>query len=382
MEKWDLTGHEELAQYLAGGAYDYRSLRQGELCDATVLVVGDTEIIVDVGVKRDGLVPRTDLDRVDAQQRAAIKVGDCVPVCVLRFSGRDDELLLSLSQGLQQGDWLRAREMVESKEVCQVEVVEVNRGGVVVGFGDLRGFVPNSHLTALPRGCSMERRDEIKATLIGETLTVIVLEVDRERRRLVLSQRDADWQQRRRALDELTEGETRTGKVCTLTDFGAFVDLGGCDGLIHISELGWQHVNHPSEILSVGEELQVYVLTVDRERKRVGLSRKRLLPDPWHAAVSAVEPGQEIAGRVSSVAAFGLFVEIAAGVDGLVHASEIPEDVPGWRDLPAGAPVTVRVTSVDQWRRRIELSMRNITDHGLALPLSELSTASVIESEV
>ena len=381
MEERDPTGHEQMLQFLAGGAYDHRRLRQGELCDATVLAVSEMEIIVDVGVKRDGVVQRADLERVEAEHRASIKVGDSIPVCVLTTSNQDGELIVSLSQGLQQGDWLRALEMLDSKEICEAEVIEVNRGGVIVEFGKLRGFVPNSLLTVVPRSCPMPRRDEIKADLIGETLALGVIEVNRERRKLVLSQRDAERQQRRGLLDELTEGETRTGIVRNLTDFGAFVDLGGFDGLIHVSEMDWQHVNHPSDILSVGDEVQVYVMEVDRRRDRVGLSRRRLLPDPWQQVTSTIELGQAIEGRVSSVADFGLFVEIATGVDGLVHASEIPEGEYVWRELPAGAPLTVRVISVDQRRRRIGLSLRNIEDQALALPLPEPSTVAAVESD-
>lgn len=357
---------------VVGARYDFEPPRRGQLVEATILEVSENEVLVDMGVKRDGLVPRTDLDRLEEEYRESLEVGRTVPVSVLRVLGKEGELVVSLNRGLQQEDWLRAQEMVDTDEVVEAKVLETNRGGVVVEFGRLRGFVPNSHLTVVPRGCSKDRRDEIKDGLVGTTLAVSVIEVVRKRRRLVLSQKAAQLRRRRQLLEELTPGDTRTGVVCNLADFGAFVDLGGCDGLIHISELDWHHVNQPSDVLSVGDEVDVYVLSVDRDRERIGLSRKRLLPDPWHRISSVIEPEQVIEGRVSDIVEFGIFVEIGEGVDGLVHVSEIPANRSDWRQLEPGSSLPVRVVSVDAWKRRIGLSLRRVDSQRLSLSLEDL----------
>ena len=382
MTQQQTTGTQQhWSNLVAGSEYDYEPPRRGQLLEATILEVGENEVFVDMGVKRDGLVPRTDLDRLDEDYRDSLKVGGIVPVSVLRVLGKEGELLVSLNLGLQQEDWLRAQEMVETKEVVEAKVLDKNRGGVVVEFGRLRGFVPNSHLTVVPRGSSNERKDEIKDELIGTTLALTVIEVEHNRRRLVLSQKAAQWRRRRQLFAELTPGETRTGIVRNLTDFGAFVDLGGCDGLIHISELDWQHVDHPSEVVSVGDTAEVYVLSVDRDRERIGLSRKRLLPDPWHRVSNAIEPQQVIEGRTSGITDFGIFVEIGEGVDGLVHVSEIPADQPDWREIELGSPLAVRVVSVDPWNRRIELSLRNVDEQRLSLSLEDFAPKGKTEVE-
>jgi small subunit ribosomal protein S1 len=199
---------------------------------------------------------------------------------------------------------------------------------------------------------------------VGQVLSLAVLEVDQHRRRLALSERVAGRRQRQQLLETLTEGEVRTGVVRNLVEFGAFVDLGGVDGLIHISELDWRHVEHPSEVLSVGDEVEVYVLSVDRERERIGLSRKRLLPDPWPLVAKRLHVGQKVEGTVTNVARFGVFVDVGDGVEGLVHVSEIPGGDASCVGLEPGSPVTVRVLKIDQWRQRIALSLRGVGQAG------------------
>jgi len=337
--------------------YDYARPRRGQIRHAVVLSVGENDVIVDLGTKRDGIVPRRDLELLDETYRTGLQAGDHVPVRVLTPSGRHDELIVSLKQGLDQQDWLRAQEYLESGEVCEAEVTEVNRGGAIVSFGRLRGFVPNSHLTSLPSGLRRDCLQQVKSELVGQTLSLAVIEVDQQRRRLVLSERVARRRKRQQLLEELTEGEVRTGVVCNLVKFGAFVDLGGLDGLIHISELAWQHVIHPGEVLSVGDEVEVYVLSVDRERKRIGLSLKRLLPDPWPLVANRLRVGQVVEGTVTTVVEFGMFVDLGEGVEGLAHTSEMPGGETSYAELEAGSPIKVRVLEIDRWRRRIALGL-------------------------
>jgi small subunit ribosomal protein S1 len=351
------TLRQRLAKLITG-EYDFRRVRRGEVREATILEVGDNDIVVDLGVKRDGIVPRTDLDLLDEAYRAGLKVGDRVPVVVLRMWGRNDSLVVSINKGLQQADWLRAQDLLEREEVVEACVTGVNRGGVLISFGRLEGFVPDSHLSSIPRGLRGERRWKAKEQLVGETLSVVPLEVKQRRRRLVFSQRLADRQKRQHLLEELAEGDVRTGLVSNLVDFGAFVDLGGIDGLIHVSELDWQHIGHPREVLNVGDLVEVVVLSVDRERERIGLSRKRLLPEPWERVTEALNAGQVTEGTVTNVVEFGAFVDLGEGVEGLVHVSEMPSGAAMFGELDPGSTVNVRVLEVDPERRRISLSLK------------------------
>jgi small subunit ribosomal protein S1 len=336
--------------------YDYYRPQRGEVYEADILSISENEVIVDLGTKRDGIVPRKDLESLNDAYRASLEVGDRVPVVVLKESARNGWLLVSLKQGR---DWLRAQELLESGEVLEARVTGFNRGGVLVPFGRLRGFVPNSHLTSIPYGLKRQRLRQAKSELMGQTLSLVMIEVDQQRQRLVLSERAAGKRRRQQLLEELTEGEVRTGIVSNLVDFGAFVDLGGVDGLIHISELDWKHINHPSEVLSVGDEIEVYVLNVDRERERIALSRKRLLPDPWQRVTATLDEGEVVEGTVTGVAPFGAFVEIGKGVEGLVHTSEMPGGEATRSDLESGAPVTVRVLDIDEEKHQVALRLQD-----------------------
>lgn len=256
--------------------YAYASPRRGEVQKACILSLDEDGIVVHLPqTKRDGLVPSKDLEFLEADYRASLQVGDRVPVRILRSSNRSGYVVVSIRQGLGHQDWLRAEELARSGEVIQAEVVDFNRGGVIVPFGRLRGFVPNSHL-----GLRFRPTHEAKANLVGETLSLVVIEAQQRRRSLVLSARKAQRAVRQQRLERLQEGQVHTGVVENLVPYGAFVNLGGVTGLIHISEMDWSYVKHPSDVLQVGEEMEVLILGVDRERERVSLSRKSLLPAP------------------------------------------------------------------------------------------------------
>lgn len=360
--------------------YDYERPRRGQVREATIVAWGDRDILVDLGGKRDGIIPPQDLELVDQAYLDGLKVGDNVPV-MIRRTWPNEPIAVSLNRGLQQQDWIRAQHLWESGRVFEAEIVASNRGGVLVQFGRLRGFVPNSHLISLPRGLHGQQRKERKAGLIGKTLSLAVIEVKQQIRRLVCSERVAARRQRQKLLDELLEGETRTGVVTSLVDFGAFVDLGGIDGLIHISELDWQHVSHPSDVLSVGDQVEVYVLDVDRERERVSLSRKHVLPDPWYEITDNLAEGQVVQAIVSNIAPFGVFVTIGHGVDGLLHNSEIPDAWETVESLKPEAPITVRILDIDHRQRRIGLSMRGVEQRGVLPDQQVLAPTDVSESQ-
>ena len=351
--------HEQLSALIESD-FDYRLPRQGDICEAVILSVGKDQVIVDLGVKRDGVVLRNDLQQLDSDYRASLRSGDCIPVCIQDTRASGDGIVVSLNQGLAQQDWLRAAELLDNGEVCEAQVTDVNSGGLLVSFGRVQGFVPNSHLSSVPPGLRGPRLLEAKTNLVGDKLTLAVLEVEQGRRRLILSERAANHHRRRELFDELEEGQVRVAVVRNLVDYGAFADLGGVDGLIHISELDWCHVDHPGDVLSVGDEVEVKILSVDKERERIELSRKHVLPDPWPAVVGELEEGQVIDGRVTNVVAFGAFVDIGQGVEGLVHISEMPDGKATCTTLDRNAAIRVRVLNVDLARRRLALSMRGV----------------------
>lgn len=366
---------------LIEGDYDYERPQRGEVREGVILSIGESDMVVDMGGKRDGIVQAQDLERLDEEYRASLKVGDPVPVVVLKTWGRREGILVSINKGLQREDWLRAQELLDQEQVVEAPVIDVNRGGVLVSFGRLRGFVPNSHLTSIRRGLRGQALRDAKAELVGQTLSLVVIEVEQQRRRLVLSERKAQRQQRERLLHELNAGDIRTGTVSHLADFGAFVDLGGIDGLAHISELDWQHVNHPREVVKEGDEIEVYVLGVDRKKGHVRLSRKRLLPDPWLEVTSDLKVGQVVEGTVRNVVDFGAFVDVGKGVEGLVHISEMPRGAETLSELEGDAQIQVRVLEIDQERRRIALSMRR-TDYVAAILASSSWERSGDEASV
>jgi small subunit ribosomal protein S1 len=359
-ERGGEAGLEEFAAWIET-EYDFERLSRREIREATIVLIDDNQVIVDLGVKRDGIVPPWDLDKLEPEYRDSLQVGNTVPVSVVDASDGDDAIKVSISNGLAQQDWLRAEQMVDSDDTCEAEVTDANRGGVVVQFGRVRGFVPNSHLTSVRRGLDRERLAEAKAELIGQTLQLAVIEVNQKRRRLVLSERVARDRQRREILSELAPGDTRTGTVCNIVSYGAFVDLGGVDGLIHISELDWQHVGHPSEVVSPGDEVNVYVLSVDLDRNRIALSRKRLLPDPWPLVTEQINEGDVIPGTITNTVDFGAFVDVGEGVEGLVHISQIPGGPETLQSLRREEEVMVRVLRIDNARQRISLSLEEIT---------------------
>ena len=346
-------------ELLVEGDYGDSRPRRGEIFLATILSIDERDIIVDIGGKQDGIIQERDLVNVPADYREGLEVRQRVPVRVITFNSQQGSVIVSLKQGLEHQDWLRAEELMESGEAVKSEINGINRGGVVASFGPLQGFIPNSHLTRIPRGTSGEQQLKMKEALIGQTVNVLVIEVDARRRRLILSERLAAVHQRAELLAEIHEGAIRTGVISNIVDFGAFVDLGGVDGLLHISEISWDHVGHPSENLSIGDQIEVYVLDVDRDRERIALSRKRLLPDPWNTVTENLKAGDVTEGTVTHTTDFGAFVDIGSGVEGLAHVSEIPNGEQGLATLGSDTPVKVRILHIDSHQRRVSLRIES-----------------------
>lgn len=341
---------------------------RGDIVTGVVVAVDEQGLIVGIeGMKRDGIVLRKDLERMGTDIDK-YHVDDDIDVMIIRVEDEDGNLLLSVSQAQQTEDWKRAEELMETDGVWEGAVADANRGGLIVPFGNLRGFVPASHVLDLPRGLNEDERKMRMSRLVGETISLKVIEVNRKRRRLVFSQRDANRgtreQRKEVLLDQLREGEVRKGVVSGLRDFGAFVDLGGADGLIHISELAWHRVNHPREVLKVGDEVEVYILRLDAEGKRIGLSLKRLQDNPWAMVEDLYHIGQLVEGVVSRVAQFGAFVSLDPGIEALLHTSQIAEPPPEDPTLVVheGQRLLMRVISVEADKQRLGLSLKEVTE--------------------
>ncbi len=337
---------------------------RGDIVTGVVLSIDSMGMLVDLGMKRDGIVPRNDLEKLGDD--ATFEIGDEVPVMIVRTEDDDGNMIVSVAQAKQNEDWLRAEEMMNADEVWHGAVADANRGGLIVPFGNLRGFVPASHVVDLPRGLSEDERKDHLVDMIGKPISVKVIEVNRRRRRLVLSQREAQREirdaRKDSLLENLSEGEIRRGVVSGLRDFGAFVDLGGADGLIHISELAWHRVKHPRELLNVGDEIDVYVLRLDQEGRRIGLSLKRLQPNPWSQVDDMYHVGQMVEGVISRVTQFGAFVSLEPGIEALLHVSQIADPAP---ENPAellheGQTITARIISIEPHRQRLGLSIRDV----------------------
>ena len=367
--------------------YGYERPKRGDLTTGTIMEIGPQALWVDIGVKRDGLVPAQDLQWLDEQTVDMLQVGDEVPIFVLRPRNRDGHLILSISRGKQIEDWKEAEQLLTTGGITEREVQADNKGGVVVSFGQLRGFVPASHLEALSRGLSGDQRTEVLHGLVGETLTLKVIEVDRHRRRLVLSQREAQRESRQQRREELLEqlavGDVRTGKVTGLRDFGAFVDIGGADGLVHVSEISQQRTRHPREQLEIGQEVEVYILRLDRKRQRIGLSIKRLLPDPWKSIQSRYYPGQLVEATITHVVEFGAFAELEPGLEGLIHISRLSDEhVEHPSDaVSIGDTLTLRILHMDMERKRIGLSLKD-APQWVEAEAAEVEAAEVEPAEV
>ncbi len=339
---------------------------RGDIVMGVIQSIDSMGMLVDLGMKRDGVVPRNDLERLG--EDVHFTVGDRVPVMIVRAEDEDGNLIVSVAQAKQNEDWLRAEELMNSEEVWEGVVADANRGGLIVPFGNLRGFVPASHVSNLPRGLNEEERTQYLQGMVGQPITVKVIEVNRRRRRLVLSQREAQREVRdahkNELLSELQEGEIRRGVVSGLRDFGAFVDLGGADGLIHISELAWHRVKHPREVLRVGQEVEVYVLRLDQEGRRIGLSLKRLQPNPWTQVDELYHVGQVVEGVVSRVTQFGAFVSLEPGIEALLHTSQMADPAPADPSelIREGDKLLMRVISIESHRQRLGLSLKEVTE--------------------
>ena len=364
----DVPPDEELNQLIDGTINPFD---EGDLVTGTIVKIDRDEVLLDIGFKSEGVIPVRELSiRKDVDPSEVVKLGDSIEALVLQKEDKDGRLILSKKRAEYERAWISVEEKFNNGENVEGEVIEVVKGGLILDIG-LRGFLPASLVDL--------RRVKDLSTYMGTTLEARVIEMDRNRNNVVLSRRvvleEGRKAERAEVLAKLTKGMRLKGVVSSIVDFGAFVDLGGIDGLVHISELSWSHVNHPSEIVKVGQEVEVEVLDVDLNRERISLGLKQTTEDPWRTLVKNYPVGAIIEGKVTKLVPFGAFVELGDGIEGLVHISEM---APRHVDIPSqvcnvGDTVQVKVMDVDLDRRRISLSMKEAAATlGVEIEVTEL----------
>lgn len=352
--------------------FQYKPLKAGDTRDGIIVSISPSEILVDVGAKSEGFVHQREMERLGKEYLDSLTVGESVVVYVVRPEDRDGNIVLSLSRAQQERDWRDAEALLESGDVFESAVIGYNRGGVICRVGKVRGFIPASQLVTKGEAKGDANEETRYASMVGKSLWLKVVELDRKRNRLILSERLAQRERRRgrkdELLGELKKGDVRKGRISSLAKFGAFVDLGGADGLIHLSELSWSRVNHPNEVIQVGDEVQVYVLNVDRDRKRIGLSLRRLEPEPWSVVHDRYAVGQVVEGVITKLASFGAFARVDGTLEGLIHISELanhrvthPREV-----VKEGDVLNLRIIRIDPARRRMGLSLKRAAEEEYA----------------
>ena len=343
-------------------------IKRGDIVTGTVTATSPTEVLVDLGEGVMGVIASRELELMDRTALEALQVGKDVTAYVLKVKS-DGQPVLSLARAEEERNWRMAQEYYENKKVYFGKVAGYNKGGLIVRFGKVRGFVPASQISRERQQRAVGDSPEARwGHMVGEDIAVKVVEIDRSRNRLILSERAAtrEWRefQKAKLLRELKVGEVRRGKVISLADFGAFVDLGGADGLVHLTEISWQHVTHPREVLQVGQEVEVEVVSIDPERNRIGLSMKRREEDPWRKVVERYRVGQLVQATVTKLTKFGAFACLvdAPEVEGLIHISELADyRVSHPREVVlVGDVLTLRIIKIDAERRRLGLSLRQV----------------------
>lgn len=342
--------------------------QRGEVIDGTVLTTSPTEVRMDLGEGHEGVIPGRELERMQREQIEQLQPGAVIPVYVVNPHDHQGNIRLSVTHAQEELDWRKAEACHKSQEVFESLIAGYNKGGLIVRFGLVRGFVPQSQIGNERRSASGSTPQERWGGMVNQPIAVKVIEVDRSRNRLILSERAAAREQREsrkeKLVQELRVGEVREGRVVSLVDFGAFVDIGGAEGLVHLTEISWQHVNHPRDALKVGEELRVEVISVDRERKRIGLSIRRQAADPWDTVAIDYKVGQLVQGLVTKLTNFGAFARLVAApeIEGLIHISELSEQrISHPRDVvKEGETLTLRVVKMDVAARRLGLSLKAV----------------------
>jgi len=388
LEQGDMPENENndtnMATLLAREGLDIDFPRQGEIREGIIASISPGQIFVSIGAKSEGMISGKEYDMIPQNELAALQVGQKIPVYIVNPEDQNGNVVLSYVRAREEVGWKQVEDLMASKQSYHSTIIGYNKGGLIVSIGGLRGFVPASQVSLSRRAAmSGDTPEERWGKMVGEEIDVCVIEVDRERHRLILSERAASTETREtlkdRVIEELQEGDVRVGRVTSLADFGAFVNISGADGLVHLSEISWDRIQHPSEVLQVGQEVKVKVISIDREKRRIGLSIRQLQEDPWTSRTSKYQVGQLVEATITRLTKFGAFARLEEDLEGLIHISEIsekhiehPKEV-----LKEGDVVTLRVIKIDSQNRRIGLSLRRVD----SMAYADLDWQTLLEEE-
>jgi len=349
-------------------ASQFHSLRRGDVVEGTIIGITRDGVIVDIGAKSEGMIPVNEMHSLGAEPLRKVATGDKVVAYVLQPETTEGEILLSLDRARGERGWRVLQQLFESGESFEAEVTGFNKGGLLVNVEGVAAFVPLSQLVGL-RPERTEGGAGLQAA-VGKTLRLKVIELNRRRNRVILSERGAlqEWrtQQKERLLSELEEGEVRRGRISSIRNFGVFVDLGGADGLVHLSEISWDRTKAPEELFKLGDEVDVYVMKVDAERKKIALSIRRAQPAHWDGIVEKYQVGEVVPGIVTKLATFGAFARIEGPVEGLIHVSELVDRriSHSQEAVREGDILPLKIIRIERDRHRLGLSLKQARDQG------------------
>jgi len=374
------TNYKTMASLLAEEGLGLDLPKAGEIKTGRIASISPGQIMVGIGAKSEGIIRGQEFEMIPDDVLASLEVGQDIPVFIITPEDHHGNLLLSYVRALEAETWEKAQQLMDDKESFTGKVDGYNRGGLLVNFNGLNGFIPGSQL-------SFSRRTEVNGNtpeerfneLVGEEIELRVIEVDQDRRRLIFSERAAVHESRDTIRDKVIEkvdvGDVRTGRVTSLADFGAFVNINGADGLVHLSEISWDRIRHPSDVLKIGQEVEVEIISIDEEKRHIGLSIRRLQEDPWQEQIGELKVGQLVNATITRLTKFGAFAQITDDIEGLIHISEIsdehiahPKEV-----LHEDDQVTLRIIKIEPDSHRIGLSLRRVESLAFAdMDLKEL----------
>jgi len=339
----------------------------GEIKTGTIASISPGQILVGIGAKSEGIIRGQEFELIPPDVFASLEVGQEIPVFVVIPENHHGNLILSYVRALEAESWEKAQNLMKEKETFTGTIEGYNRGGLLVNFNELHGFIPSSQLSFSRRADMAGDTPETRySNLIGQEITLQVIEVDQERRRLIFSERAAVHESRDtirdKVIEKLTIGDVLTGRITSLADFGAFVNISGADGLVHLSEISWDRIRHPGDELKVGQEAQVKIISIDKEKRHIGLSIRQLKEDPWQEQIKDLRVGQLVEAKITRLTKFGAFARLTSEIEGLIHISEISDEHIGHPKevLHEGDEVTLRIIKIEQDSHRIGLSLRRV----------------------
>jgi small subunit ribosomal protein S1 len=366
-EKINNEEYENMASLLNEEGLDLELPVAGEIKSGTIASISPGQIMVSVGAKSEGIINGQEFELIPPDVFASFELGQEIAVYVITPEDQNGNLILSYVRAIEAETWKDAEEIMKNKSTFTGKVVGFNRGGIIVAFRELQGFVPSSLLSFSRRsdmgGDNIEKRF---GELIGSEITLQIIEVDQERRRLIFSEKAAVHETRDSIRDKVIEnlevGTVLNGRVTSLADFGAFVNVNGADGLVHVSEISWEKIRHPGDVLKVGQEVEVKVISIDEEKRHIGLSIRRMKDDPWQSEVGDLKVGQLVEAKITRLTKFGAFAMLDSGIEGLIHISEISEEhiAHPKEVLHEDDKVTLRIIKIESDSHRIGLSLRRV----------------------